>query len=293
MGPGAVLGVSVVIAYYAGLPDLDVQLAALARQDYRGEFEVIVSDNEGSLGLRRHLDEHPLVGALGLRWVDSSDIPGTSHARNVGTRSAVHDFIVYCDQDDAVHPGWLRAMVTAAATADLIGGPLERETLNDPVVASWRALPDPTGPVLLGRHLPMTFGCNLGIRREVFDAVGGWDESYPNAGGDVEFCWRVQTSGYSFGFAPDAMVAYRYRTGIRETFAQVVDYGQEEARVAKQYGAPGRQWWWFVLHAGVVAGLCPVWPWAWSRRRRGEWAWVTGNLVGRIRGSIKYRVLYW
>lgn len=283
---------SVVIAYYRGLPDLDVQLEALAAQDHTGDFEVVVSDNEGSPQLRRHLDTHPLKERLDLRWVDSSDIAGTSHARNVGTRSARGDFIAYCDQDDAVHPTWLRAMVTAGRDADLIGGPLERDTLNDPVVAAWRALPDPDEPVVLGRHLPMSFGCNLGVRREVFDAVGGWDEDYPTAGSDVEFCWRVQTAGYSFGFAPEAMVAYRYRTGLRESWNQVVDYGSEEARVAKQYGAPGREWWWFPIHVGVVLATCPVWPWGWSRRRRGAWVWVTGNLVGRIKGSLKYRVVY-
>lgn len=285
--------VSVVIAYYRGLPGLAVQLDALARQDYEGSFEVIVSDNEGSTDLQRYLDRYPERERLRVRRVDSSDVAGTSHARNVGTRAAEYDFIAYCDQDDAVYPGWLRAMASAGRDHDLVGGPLERDSLNDPVVASWRALPDPDEPFVMGRFLPITFGCNLGIRRTVFDAVGGWDESYPTAASDVELCWRVQTAGYRFGYARDAMVAYRFRTGLRETWPQAVEYGQEEARVAKQYGAPGRRWWWFPIHAAVVAGTAPVWPWAWSRRRLGQWTWVTGNLAGRIRGSIRYRTLYW
>ena len=283
---------SVVVAVYRGLPDLDVQLSALGEQDCAGDFEVILSDNEGSEELRDWAATHPLRARLNLRYVDSSDRVGTSHARNVGTRSANSDFIAYCDQDDAVHPGWLRALTDAGESADLIGGPLESHTLNDPVVASWRALPDPAEPVVLGRFLPITFGCNLGVSKRVFEAVGGWDESYPTAGSDVDFCWRVQTSGYTFGDAPEAMVAYRYRTGYRETWNQVIDYGREEARVAKQYGAPGRQWWWLPVHAGVSLALLPIWPWGWSRRRRGEWVWITGNLVGRISGSWKYRVFY-
>jgi GT2 family glycosyltransferase len=282
----------VVIAVYRGLPDLDVQLSALAAQDFDGDFEVIISDNGNSAALREHLSVHPERYRLSLRYVDSSRVPGTSHARNVGTRAAGAEFIAYCDQDDAVYPGWLRALVEIGEHADLVGGPLEGDSLNSPVVASWRALPDPAEPVVLGRFLPITFGCNLGVRKAVFYAVGGWDESYPTAGSDVEFCWRVQTSGFTFGYAPDAMVAYRYRTGYRETWTQVVDYGREEARVAKQYGAPGRQWWWFPVHAAVVVGSAPVWPWAWSRKRRGAWIWVTGNLVGRIHGSVRYRVRY-
>ncbi|MFT3659818.1 MAG: glycosyltransferase [Gordonia sp. (in: high G+C Gram-positive bacteria)] len=283
----------VVIAYYRGLPDLEVQIHALAQQDYDGFFEVVISDNEGSDELAEYLEGHPHRELLALRRVDSSDVPGTTHARNVGTRAAVYDFIVYCDQDDAVHPSWLRAMVEAGREADIVGGPLERETLNDPVVAAWRELPDPAEPFVMGRFLPITFGCNLGIRRAVFDDVGGWDESYPTAASDVEFCWRVQTAGYTFGYAPEAMVAYRFRTGLRETWAQVVDYGREEARVAKQYSAPGRQWWWFPIHAGVSLGTAPIWPWAWSRKKVGQWVWITGNLVGRVRGSVKYRTVYW
>lgn len=286
-------GVSVVIAAYRGVPDIGVQVDALAAQRYEGPFEVVVSDNEGSSDLREYLDRHPARTSLAVRVVDASDVPGTSHARNVGTRASEYDLIAYCDQDDAVHPEWLRALVDASRGADLIGGPLERRTLNDPVVASWRALPDPAEPVVLGRYLPMSFGCNLAVRRSAFDAVGGWDESFPTAGGDVDFCWRIQEAGYRYGYAPDAMVAYRFRTGIRETFEQASEYGCAEARVARQHGAPGRQWWWFVLHSAVVIATAPVWPWGWSRRRRGAWMWVTGNLVGRIRGSVRYRILYW
>ncbi|WP_347955062.1 glycosyltransferase family 2 protein [Gordonia aichiensis] len=286
------MSVSVVIACYRGLPVLQTQLQALADQDYSGAFEVILADNAGEPELAEYVEHHPLADRLSLRWVDASDVAGTSHARNVGTRAARYGLIAYCDQDDAVHPEWLRAIVDGLAGAEAVGGPLERETLNDPVVASWRALPDPAEPPVLGRFLPISFGCNLGVRREVFDAIGGWDEDYPNAGGDVEFCWRIQTSGHSFGYAPQAMVAYRYRTGMRESWNQVVEYGREEVRVARQYGAPGRQWWWTVLHVGVVAGTSPIWPWAWSRSRRGQWVWVTGNLVGRVQGSIRHRYRY-
>ncbi|MFM9379138.1 glycosyltransferase family 2 protein [Gordonia sp. VNK21] len=284
---------SVVIAYYRGLPGLDVQLEALAAQDFDGPFEVVVSDNEGSADLADHLDRHPHRERLGLRRVDASGVPGTSHARNVGTRAAVHDFIVYCDQDDAVHPGWLRAMVEAGARADIVGGPLERDSLNEPVVAAWRELPAPEEAFVMGRFLPITFGCNLAVHRSVFDDVGGWDESYPTAAGDVEFCWRIQTAGYRFGYAPEAMVAYRFRTGLAETWEQALVYAREEARVAKQYGAPGRQWWWFPVHATVSAATAPVWPWSWSRRRLGAWLWISGNLVGRVAGSVRYRTIYW
>ncbi|MBY6538125.1 glycosyltransferase [Rhodococcus sp. BP-349] len=286
-------GVSVVIAAYRAVPDIGEQLSALESQTYDGPVEVIVSDNEGSADLATFVRSHPASRALSIQVVEASGTPGTSHARNVGTRAARYDLIAYCDQDDAVHSTWLEALVDAAESADLVGGPLERDTLNDAVVASWRALPDPDRPVVLGRYLPMSFGCNLAVRRRAFDSVGGWDESYPTAGSDIDFCWRVQESGHDFGFAPGAMVAYRFRTGMMDSFHQASEYGCAEARVARQHGAIGRQWWWFPVHCAVVLGTAPVWPWGWSRGRRGAWMWVTGNLIGRIRGSVRYRILYW
>lgn len=289
---GSAESISVVIAAFHALPLLDEQLHALAGQDFDGRFEVVISDNAGESALRTHVEGHPLRDQLALRWVDSSSVPGTSSARNVGTRASRYPFVAYCDQDDRVHPGWLTAMASASASYDLVGGPLEKHTLNDPVVARWRALPEPDELQVLGRFLPITFGCNLGIWREVFDDIGGWDESYPAAGSDVEFCWRAQIKGYTLGNSPEAIVAYRFRTGMRESWRQVVSYAEEEARVARQYDAPGRAWYWPLVHAGVVVALLPVWPWAWSRSRRGEWVWTTGNLVGRIKGSIKYRIVY-
>lgn len=285
-------GISVVIAAYNPIPVLGEQLDALAGQDYTGDVEVVVSDNRGDAAVRAYVAAHPLSAQMPVRWIDSSATPGTPHARNAGTRAATHPLIAYCDQDDRVHAGWLSAIADAAARHDLVGGPLERDTLNDPVVARWRALPEPDALPVLARFLPITFGCNLAIWRDTFDAIGGWDENYLNAGSDVEFCWRAQLHGYTLGFAPDAMVAYRFRTGLRETWAQACDYAIEEARVAKQFGAPGRARYWFFLHLGVSAATAPLWPWGWSRARRGAWCWITGNLVGRVRGSIRHRVVY-
>ncbi|WFR71788.1 glycosyltransferase family A protein [Prescottella defluvii] len=123
---GPPTGVSVVVAAYNALPEIDIQLEALARQDYDGAFEVVVSDNQNSAELRSHIEQHPLRDRLGLRWVDSSAVAGTSHARNVGTRAARYDFVAYCDQDDAVYPGWLTALTVTAKEHGIVGGLLER-----------------------------------------------------------------------------------------------------------------------------------------------------------------------
>jgi len=227
--------------------------------------------------------------------VDSSAVAGTSHARNVGTQAARHEFVAYCDQDDAVYPGWLTAMTVTAKDHGIVGGLLERNTLNDPVIAQWRALPPPEKLPLMAHFLPSTFGCNLGVWRSVFDEIGGWDDTYPTAGSDVDFCWRAQLRGYELGYNPDALVAYRYRTTRRQMFDQAVEYNRAEARLAKQYadqGARGSNPLILLGYLGWLLFRLPALPWNWPAGRRGQWYWVAGAVTGRIRGSIEQRHLY-
>ncbi|KAA0022386.1 glycosyltransferase [Antrihabitans cavernicola] len=286
---------SVVIAAYEALPEIDTQLAALAAQEFDGLFEVIVSDNLGSPELLAHIDTHPLREKLNMRVVDSSDVGGTAHARNVGSRAATQDFIAYCDQDDAVHPGWLSAMADTAASHAMVGGPLERDTLNEPAVAQWRPLPPPEKLPVLAHFLPITFGANMGIWKRTFDEIGGWDDTYPTAGSDVDICWRAQLHGHSLGYNPKALVAYRYRTTMREMFDQASSYNVAEARLSKQYaeqGARGSNPLILFGYGGWLLFRLPLLPWNWSSARRGQWMWVAGAVRGRIKGSWKYRHVY-
>src|SRR6059058_4106784 len=101
--------VSVVVPAYNCADTIDVQLAALAEQDYDGRWEVVVVDNRSTDDTadraRRWSDRLP-----GLRVVDASERQGVSHARNRGIEEARGDLIAICDADDQVQPGCLTAM---------------------------------------------------------------------------------------------------------------------------------------------------------------------------------------
>ena len=49
---------------------------------------------------------------------------------------------------------------------------------------------------------------NFAFRREVFDAVGDFDESF-TYGSDIDFCWRLNDIGYRIRRVPDAVVSAR------------------------------------------------------------------------------------
>src|SRR5436190_565499 len=113
------------------------QLAGLSAQTYAGAWELVVADNgcsDRTIGIveswRPRLPSLTIANARARR--------GLNHARNAGARAARGDFLAFCDADDVAGPDWLEAMAEAATGADIVGGRLEWEALNDPVVRAWR-----------------------------------------------------------------------------------------------------------------------------------------------------------
>ena len=287
-------GVTVVIAAYDALPYLDEQLEALAAQTYAGDVEVIVSDNQGSRELRGHLKQHPARERLSLRWVDASQTRGTAHARTVGAQSGQYEFLAFTDQDDRVHPGWLESMIDTARSFDLVGGRLEQASINDAVVNHWRDVSSVDALPVFGDFLAFANGCNIGIWRDVFDDIGGWNSEFV-PGEDIEICWRAQLRGYTLGYSSKAVVAYRLRATIGDTWRQALYYMDGEARVAKEFrpsGVRGRPVLHWAVHLLWLMLRCPIFPGNWSRAHRGKWVFSAGIVVGRIRGSIAHRVFY-
>ena len=53
----------------------------------------------------------------------------------------------------------------------------------------------------------MTGACLL-VRKEAFDEVGGFDERFPVAYNDVDFCLRLRERGWRIVFTPDAILTH-------------------------------------------------------------------------------------
>ncbi len=282
--------VSVVIPTYNAVDTLGEQLDALDAQDYAGALEVVVADNGSTDGLAAFLAARP--ARLPVHLVDASDARGVSHARNVGCRAAAGDLLLICDADDVVVPGWVAAMVDAAEAAELVGGPLDAGVVNAGLDPGWR-FPHPPDrlPVKL-RFLPYAHGCNIAVWREVFSAAGGWEESFGPGGEDVDFAWRVQLGGGRLLNAERAVVHYRHRASARGLARQMAGYAEADVLLYRRFREVG------AARRGTSAAVRDLW-WLASRvpllRRgdvRGLWMNRVGQMWGRARGSLRYRVYY-
>ena len=240
--PASAGPVSVVIPTGSVDDDLLTQLRAVTGQETPFEFEVVVSlntpDPEAARRLEAMLDD---LGDRRVRSVDSSSERGAAHARNSGLAAASHDIIAFCDADDICRDGWLANLVAAMDDFDVVGGHLDDLALGDPKQADWRPPATPGAlPTFLG--VPYIVSANLAVRREHFEAVGGFDTSLIRCE-DVAIGWAFLDRGLTLGYVPDAVVAYRHRPGIVPMLRQHYLYGRGMSQVLHRYGVPrGDEW---------------------------------------------------
>jgi glycosyltransferase involved in cell wall biosynthesis len=280
--------VSVVIPCRNVVTWIDDQLAALRDQDVQEEFEIVLSDNGSTDGLAEHVAPWAATFGDRLRVVDSSAVPGVAHARNAGCRAARGDLLLVCDADDVAEPQWVRRMVEAAATSDVVGGTMRTDALNPEIPRHWRSLPPPGYLPIGAGYLPYAQGCNTGVWREVFDRLDGWDESYVGGADDVEFSWRAQLAGFSIAPAADAVVQYRLRTSMKQAMRQSYGYSLNDGRLFTDFaGVPRRSL------RGAVAVPVEILvraPGALADpRRRGLWLSMVGAFAGRVVSTVRYR----
>jgi GT2 family glycosyltransferase len=281
---------TVVIAVRDGIHVIGPQLEALAIQEFDGSWEVIVADNgsrDGTVALvEGFADRLP-----GLRVLDASARAGQAYAVNEAVQAARGRSILLLDADDLVAPGYLAAMAAALEDGVFVAARLDCESLNQPWLWSTRPPTQVDGIGSPFAFLPSAGAGTFGMRRAVFEEVGGFDDTIME-GSDIDLSWRVQLAGYPLQFVPDAVVAYRYRDTMRGIFAQGRAYGIAGPVLYRRYrpqGMPRRPWRAAVrFHAGALLRLAR----ARSRSDLGLCLFLFGFRVGLVLGSIENRVLY-
>ncbi|MEL6891173.1 MAG: glycosyltransferase [Actinomycetota bacterium] len=158
----------------------------------------------------------------------STPIPGLSRARNLGLRRAQYDVTSFLSDDIVVDPLWRRAVARGFSRSHEVAGvtgvcpPLYLD--NDvqrrfegligsgwkpgftPQVLSWSREPGTALPF----SLALAHGSNMSFLTESMRSLDGFDERLgPGTpvynGEDLEFVWRICTSGGRVAFEPAAI----------------------------------------------------------------------------------------
>jgi len=221
---------SVVLPCYNGAATLGVQLDALSRQSHRGAWELVVVNNgstDDSVALAESYRER-----LPVRVVDaySGHGPrlGVAHSYETGIAASRGEAVAFCEADDEVDDGWLRAMASALGDHPFVVGALAYDRLNPAWLLEGRTfrqterIPD----MPLAPHGKYFFGCNVGMHRSFHRLIGPVDVTY-RSGWDADYCERILAGGHRIHFARDAVIQYRLRADARSAESQARTWGRD------------------------------------------------------------------
>lgn len=230
--------VAVVICAYTDKRWDDVRsaIAGLGIQSVPPAQVILVIDHNPALleRCRAELDQPVGPGGPLVEVVANAGVKGASGSRNTGVAHVTADVIAFLDDDATPEPSWVErllapyldpAVEAVGGTALPVwptGGRPDQLTgeLNWIVGCTYTGQPTEQAVV---RNL---MGCNMSVRREAFDAIGGFDETTGRVGTiplgceETELCIRLlqRRPDARIVFEPAALVHHRV-TSQRTTWA--------------------------------------------------------------------------
>jgi glycosyltransferase involved in cell wall biosynthesis len=282
---------TVVIPAHNAADLLGQQLDALCSQDYPNPWDVVVVNNLSTDATEQVATRYR--DRLRIRVVNATAKPSAAHARNVGLQAATGDWVVFVDADDVADAGLLTAYGRMIDTYPIVGGHLEDQKLNDPVVASWRfSLTAGALPVALERF-PYVLTSNCAVRRDVFDVIGGFDEDLEYFGEDVDFSIRAALAGIEIGWIPDAVVHYRHRDSMKTLARQQFIWGRGSVVLFARYGTSRTRRHRLAYACNQAVRVCIGSRHALrDRSQRGQWIRFACFVAGQFYQSAVMRTLY-
>lgn len=193
-------------------------LDSLAAQDVA--VEVLIVDNGSSDGTVSYLEE------CAVPHLSLSRNLGFAAAMNIGARRVSADAILALNADTALEPGCMRALQEALLADPTLGGVQPRilqledgasvesariYSAGQALTRDGRAFEEGAGEAqrpgfLRGHEVFGVCGAACLLRRELFDQLGGYDESYFAFYEDVDLNVRARIGGWSFAYVPEAVV---------------------------------------------------------------------------------------
>ncbi|MEA2154439.1 MAG: hypothetical protein QOE11_579, partial [Solirubrobacteraceae bacterium] len=140
---------------------------------------------------------------------------GPNAARNTGIAAARGDVLVFVDDDVAVRPGWLAALLAAergaGADVGVLTGPIHARFEDHRLRSCGREGPPITsqdhGPA--DRDVQHAWGANMAIRRAAIDRAGRFDEGRELYGDEQEWQDRLHAAGGRIRYVAAAALDHR------------------------------------------------------------------------------------
>lgn len=248
--------VSVVIPNMDHIEDLDRCVRSILEKNTYPNVEILIIENNSRkkdtfLYYKKLREEFPQIRVL--RWEKEFNY---SAINNYGVKKANGDYILLLNNDtELIEPDSIREMVGLCMQRETgcVGAKLlfaDDTVQHAGIVLGFggfaghvfsRIGRDALGYMMrariIGNFSAVTAAC-LMVRREVYEQVGGLDESFAVALNDVDFCLRVRKAGYLNVLQPFSLW-YHYESksrGYEDTPEKAKRFEKEVARFRERWG---------------------------------------------------------
>jgi glycosyltransferase involved in cell wall biosynthesis len=239
------MNVSVVVAVYNKVRELDLVLAALSIQTYR-EFEVIVAEDGQSEEIQRLVGEWTSRVDFRITHCSHEDIGWRKNRiLNEAVRRSSGEYLIFFDGDCLPHSSFVEAHVAASQSGTVLCGRrvnlgrsasqrISREVVLDgrhqrlriaDIVRSRRsdeendsAMHAEEGVIIRNASLRKALlrkegrilGCNFSLHKNLLEEINGFDENYtgPGFGEDSDIEFRLRLLGVAFKSVRNLAVQY-------------------------------------------------------------------------------------
>jgi len=227
------IGVSVIVPAYNSSATIRRTLEALSKQNCSQSFEVIVVD-DGSIDATADI----VRSFASVKYI-FQDNDGPAAARNLGAKLAQGGYLAFTDSDCIPHEDWLSQLVTGFEQYPKVG-----------VVAGSYGIANPQNLLarciykeIIWRHthlmpdFPNAFGSyNFCVKKNIFDAVGGFNTSYRRASGeDNDLSYKIIGSGSRIYFERKALVDHYHPTDIVKYLKEQFYHGFWRVKMYKDH----------------------------------------------------------
>jgi GT2 family glycosyltransferase len=215
--PAIGTSVSIIIVSYNGMQYLPACLEAL-QAELRQQDEIILIDNASTDGSPDWVSQHfPTV-----RLHRNPSNQGFAAACNQAAQMTGGDVLVFLNQDTQVQPGWLRGLLEPLEQdprAGLVTSQIllmrQSERINAcglqihfSLVTSARGYLDLSDQHAQKEKIASVSGASFAIRRELWERLGGFDETLFMYSEEVDLSWRANQAGYASWYNPVSTVLH-------------------------------------------------------------------------------------
>lgn len=221
---------SIVIPVYKRAEWLIKCLDALQKLEFAENFEVVVVD-DGSPNKEEIAQavETASAGRLELTF-SRKENGGPASARNHGVKLASGEIVCFLDDDSIADSRWLQEMISTFRNNPSV-------SVVNGCTRSYDRLAQI--PLLLEKAVypPKNWAtCNIAYRREVFEALGGFDETFPEPSWeDNDLGLRAKWAGYMHVCNARALVYHPHESSLDEYKDKCCLNGRGAAIFSRKY----------------------------------------------------------